>query len=159
MKFVEVRNDTGGRIVIPAIRGLSFLPGEVKKVSPATVKHPAVSSRIGRGLTLVTSSQGEELKAPIPTVTESPKPVVPIKIEPQPVMEPPVMEAPKETAGNLREAYLAAPGVTEENIQVVMEAFPTLNSLARANVTAVQETLGLSKNVARRLRDWASATV
>jgi hypothetical protein len=205
MKFVEVRNVTRDRIVIPAIRGLAFEPGEVKKVNPATVKHPAVSSRIGRGLTLVTSSQGEEPKAPIPTVTEppkvvvileppkvvevapeppppppivepeiipvvavpeppqavaveteSPKPVEP-EAEPMPVSEPPVMETPMETAGNLQEAYLAAPGISEENVEAILTAFPTFAALSSATLSSIQEASGLSKTASRKLRDWASS--
>lgn len=208
MKFVEVRNVTRDRIVIPAVRGLAFEPGEVKKVSPATVKHPAVSSRIGRGLTLVTSSQGEEPKAPIPTVTEPPKVVVvpeppkvvvevapeppppppPVEVipepapvvavpeppqavavetespkpvepeaEPMPVPEPPVMETPMETAGNLQEAYLAAPGISEENVEAILTAFPTFAALSSATLSSIQEASGLSKTASRKLRDWASS--
>jgi hypothetical protein len=169
MKFVEVRNDSGKQLSIPAIRGLSFLPGEVKKVTPATVKHPAVSSHIGRGLTLVTSSQGEEPKAPIPTAAvPAAKPVaapapVPAAVpaapaaEPTPAPEPPVMESQKETAGNLQEAYLAAPGISEENVQAILSAFPTLEALANAPVSAVQDASGLSKSACRRLQTWAAS--
>jgi hypothetical protein len=165
MKFVEVRNDSGKQLSIPAIRGLSFLPGEVKKVTPATVKHPAVSQYIGRGLTLVTSSQGEEPKAPIPTAAapaakpaEVPvaKPAAPAA-EPTPASEPPTMESQKETAGNLQEAYLAAPGISEENVQAILSAFPTFKDLADAPVSAVQEASGLSKSACRRLQTWAAS--
>lgn len=156
MKFVEVRNDSGKQLSIPTIRGLSFAPGEVKKLSPVTVTHPAVSSYIGRGLTLV-ASKGEEPKAPIPTVkTESPKPVAPKPAEPKPAEEPPVMEPPKETAGDLREAYLTAPGVTEDNVQAVLDAFPTLAELSDASISALQDAIGLSKTASRKLKDWAS---
>jgi hypothetical protein len=166
MKFVEVRNDSGKQLSIPAIRGLSFLPGEVKKVTPATVKHPAVSSHIGRGLTLVTSSQGEEPKAPIPTaavpvakpavVAPAAVPAAPVA-EPKPAPEPPVVESQKETAGNLQEAYLAAPGISEENVQAILSAFPTLEALANAPVSAVQDASGLSKSACRRLQTWAAS--
>ena len=181
MKFVEVRNDSGKQLSIPAIRGLSFLPGEVKKVTPVTVKHPAVSQYIGRGLTLVTSSQGEEPKAPIATATvpavvpevvpvAEPE-VVPVAepeevpivetvtptVEPMPTPEPPQMESQKETAGNLQEAYLAAPGITEENVQAVLDAFPTFAELIDATVSAVQEASGLSKSASRRLQTWAAS--
>lgn len=156
MKLVEVKNDSGARLVIPAIRGLAFEPGEVKKVSPATVKHPAVSSYIGRGLTLVTSSQGEEPKAPIPTVAVSPKPAAKVA-EPMPAPEPPVVDTPKETAGNLREAYLAAPGVSEENVQAILNAFSTFAALADASLSDLQEVSGLSKTASRKLKEWAAS--
>jgi len=157
MTFVEVRNDSGKQLSFPAVRGLVFLPGEVKKVSPATVKHPAVSSYIGRGLTLLTSSQGEEPKAPIPTAkAESPKPAVPVA-EPMPAPEPPVMDTPEKTAGNLQEAYLAAPGVSEENVQTILTAFPTFSDLANASPTQVQDATGLSKSGAKRLIAWAAS--
>jgi hypothetical protein len=165
MKFVEVRNDSGKQLSIPAIRGLSFLPGEVKKVTPATVKHPAVSQYIGRGLTLVTSSQGEEPKAPIPTaaapaakpaVAPAAKPAAPAA-EPTPAPKPPTMESQKETAGNLQEAYLAAPGISEENVQAILSAFPTFAALATAPVSEVQAASGLSKSACRRLQTWASS--
>lgn len=166
MKLVEVRNDTGTQLSISAIRGLVFLPGEVKKVTPATVKHPAVSRYIGRGLTLVTSSQGEEPKAPTPVIAvAAAEPVMaPVEVmpaapapEPMPAPEPPEMESQKETAGNLQEAYLAAPGISEENVQAVLEAFPTFADLANAQLSAVQDATGLSKSAARRLKDWASS--
>jgi hypothetical protein len=156
MTLVEVRNDSGARLAIPAIRGLVFEKDEVKKVSPATVKHPAVSQYIGRGLTLVTSSQGEEPKAPIPTAAVSPKPAAPAA-EPTPAPEPPVMETQKETAGNLREAYLAAPGVSDENVEAILNAFPTFKDLADAPVSKVQEVSGLSKSASKRLQTWASS--
>jgi len=165
MKFVEVKNDTGKQLSITAIRGLVFLPGEVKKVSPATVKHPAVSSYIGRGLTLVTSSQGEEPKAPIPSAVVPAAP--PVKAaaavttapaaEPMPAPEPPVMESQQETAGNLQEAYLAAPGVSEENVQAILAAFPTFAELAQASLSVVQEASGLSKKASGKLKDWAAS--
>lgn len=165
MKFVEVRNDSGKQLSIPAIRGLTFLPGEVKKVTPATVKHPAVSSHIGRGLTLVTSSQGEEPKAPTPVIAvaaakpvEAPAavPVTPAP-EPMPAPEPPVVESQKETAGNLQEAYLAAPGISEENVEAILKAFPTFEALAHAQVSEVQDASGLSKSASRRLQTWAAS--
>lgn len=166
MKLVEVRNDSGKQLSIPAIRGLTFLPGEVKKVTPATVKHPAVSQHIGRGLTLVTSSQGEEPKAPIPTaaVPAAKPPVAPAAekpaapaAEPKPAAEPPVVESQKETAGNLQEAYLAAPGISEENVKAILKAFPTFAALANAPVSDVQEASGLSKSASRRLQTWAAS--
>lgn len=165
MTLVEVRNDSGARLAIPAIRGLVFEKDEVKKVSPATVKHPAVSSYIGRGLTLVTSSQGEEPKAPIPiaaapaakpAVAPAAKPAAPAA-EPKPAPKPPTMESQKETAGNLREAYLAAPGVSDENVDAILTAFPTIKDLADAHVSKVQEVSGLSKSASRRLQTWASS--
>lgn len=183
MKFVEVKNDTGKQLSITAIRGLVFLPGEVKKVSPATVKHPAVSSYIGRGLTLVTSSQGEEPKAPIPSAAvpttapvpapepeQVPEPVLaPVLVpvldvvpaapaaEPMPAPEPPVMESQQETAGNLQEAYLAAPGVSEENVQAILATFPTFADLALSSISAIQDASGLSKKASGKLKDWAAS--
>jgi hypothetical protein len=166
MKFVEVRNDSGKQLSIPAIRGLTFLPDEVKKVTPATVKHPAVSQYIGRGLTLVTSSQGEEPKAPISVAAvPAAKPAVAAPAaapaapaaEPKPVPKPPTMESQKETAGNLQEAYLAAPGISEENVQALLSALPTFTDLATATVSAVQVASGLSKSACRRLQTWAAS--
>lgn len=165
MKYVEVKNTSGARLVISAIRGLVFFPGEVKKVSPATVKHPAVSSYIGRGLTLVTSSEGEEPKAPVPVTTVVPVPAVaapePVEVpetaEPMPVEELPETASQQETAGNLLEAYLTAPGVTEDNAQAILNAFPTFANLAEAPLTDVQSASGLSKSAAKRLQSWATS--
>ena len=67
------------------------------------------------------------------------------------------MESQKETAGNLQEAYLAAPGISEENVQAILSAFPTLEALANAHVSAVQDASGLSKSAARRLQTWAAS--
>jgi hypothetical protein len=134
MRFIAIENTSGMKWTCPSL-GLEFESGEVKKVSPATVKHPAVSSYIGRGLTLVTSSKGEEPKAPIPTVvTESSKSEVTTS-EPMPEELPPVMDTPKkETAGYLQEAYLAAPGATEEDSQDDTEGTPSTLTVKRSRL-------------------------
>jgi excinuclease UvrABC nuclease subunit len=67
------------------------------------------------------------------------------------------MESQKETAGNLQEAYLAAPGISEENVQAILSAFPTFAALATAPVSEVQAASGLSKSACRRLQTWASS--
>jgi len=161
MKMVELKNVGNVRISIRQVRGFALDPGESKKVPPATAAHPAVKRFVGRGLELVEASK-EEPKAPAPpsSVKKSePKP------EPQKAPEPKTeseKDAGKDedndtekTSGNdLREDYLSAPGVTEENVDGLLEAFPTKEALSKATKDAVGD-LGVSKSYAKRLISWA----
>lgn len=93
MRLVELLNTTGAQLNIRQLPGMVFAPGETKKVSPATLKHPAVSQYIGRGLELVTSlEKKEEPKAPVPPIPVAPV-VVPAVI-PVPEVPPPPVPAP-----------------------------------------------------------------
>lgn len=170
MKMSDLRNDTGARLSIPQIRGLVFEPGETKKVHPATVLHPAVSRRIGKGLTLVEPTQMKvepSISAPVlsvpiipevPKLVAEPEPVIqaplPAEPEPEPKVEPP--KVVEETVGkSLRETYLLAPGVTEVNVDALLEACPTLEKLANANREKLCD-LGVSVSYTKRLKTWAN---
>lgn len=177
MRMVELRNVTGGRLAISQIPGLVFAPGETRKVSPATVKHPAVSQYIGKGLEIVTQ---EEPKAPVqPTpaapvsapavapaskveekAVEAPPPPapvapVPLPAEPMPVEEAAPSSEPEETVGtSLRKLYLSAPGVSEDNVDEVMARFPSVKKIANAKKSDLA-SCGIAKTDTAALKDWA----
>lgn len=160
MRLVEIKNVSGEHINIAQVRGLSLGPGETTKVHPATVKHPAVARYIGRGLELVEPKTGdvakEEPKAPEPPAPEPPKAPSP---PPEPIAteEEKVEEVKEDTAsGSLRETFVStAPGITESNVDAVMEAFPSIEALAAADKSALIDA-GVSSAFAKRLIAWAS---
>lgn len=173
MKMIEIKNVSGTKISIRQVRNLAFEPGETKKVHPATVTHPAVSRYIGKGLELVEPTK-EEPTAPAPsipvvkkakaTVKKSvkkvslpepkPEPLAPVA-EPTPEPETKTSAADEETAGtNLREKYLLAPGVTNANVDALLEACPTLEQIVEMSRDELSD-LGVSITYIKRLKSWA----
>ena len=174
MKFTELQNYTDGRIAITQVRGLVFSPGEIKKVHPNTVKHPAVRVYIDNGLRVVTEGAAptQEPKAPVQT---TPAPVDPPAPEVSDPSEDAAPAAPEDTApdaapeagddsatqsndassGDLRDLYVSAPGITESNVDAVLEAFPTVETLKEASKNALVDC-GVSKNQAKRVLSWAA---
>ena len=138
------------------------MPGESKKVPPATAKHPAVVRYIGRGLELVNTSK-EEPKAPAPPAPAPQSPPPAAEPTPAPVEEPASEEVTEsetetedETAGkDLREDYLSAPGITEANLDVILDEYPTYEALANAEKEDLCD-LGVTKSYVKRLKVWAS---
>lgn len=65
----------------------------------------------------------------------------------------PVKES-EPSAESLRGIYLEAPGVTETNVDLILNAFPTVADLANASKEDLVE-LGVSKNQAKRAVTWA----
>lgn len=182
MRMVELRNVTGGTLKISQIPGLVFAPGETRKVSPATVKHPAVSQHIGKGLEIVTP---EEPKAPVPptpaapvsapavapapkvekkAVEATPPPPAPVAPVPPPTEPKPVEEAapssePEETVGtSLRKLYLSAPGVSEDNVDEVVARFPSVKKLSYAKKSELTGC-GISKTDTAALKEWALSRI
>jgi len=163
MKLCKVKNVTASRLIILAVRDrdgqpISFEPGECKQMLSATVNHPAVSVHIGRGLQLV---EGQEFVEEVPKtkvleVAISPAPPPAPEVE-APVVEP-VVETPviQEAPATPVDSFADAPGVTEENISMLQEAYPTLADLAAANKDALVK-FGFSKYGARKLTAWAAA--
>ena len=167
MKFVELTNVSPEGLRITQVR-LYFNPGETKKVHPATVKHPSVQQYIGSKLSTDTKQKAEPIA---PDTQPAPEPApepVPEDIQPsevpveEPVAEPATEteEAPVDTeageSGNLRELYISAPGITEENVEAVLAAFPSVADLAGTTKKALQDC-GVSKNSAKRVLEWAKA--
>jgi len=162
MKMVELKNVGNSRISIRQVRGLALDPGESKKVPPATAAHPAVKRYIGRGLELVGAPKAEP-KAPAPPASK-PSPVPPKVTEPkpEPKVEPETgeSEAPDDegenaTVGDLRESFLSAPGITEANVDEILDIYPSMEALADASKEDLCD-LGVSKSYANRLISWAN---
>ena len=156
MKLVLLKNVSGNRLAITQVRGLIFAPGEVKKVDPVTVKHPAVSRYIGRGLELVEAESKEEPKAPAPSKVTTPD-TTPASTAPEPTTEPDVDDSDdssEESGEDLRELYISAPGITEKNVDDLLTLFPTLDDLKEADKSDLIDA-GVAKSYAQKLCDWA----
>ena len=160
MKLVELRNVTASRIVIKPVRGFVVDAGKSIKVHPATVKHPTVASYI-RQKSLVVVETVATVAAPPPPPPAPPKPAEPkppvveekeVPKIPEPVVEEKKAEEPAEK--DLKDLYLAAPGITEENLEVILEKFPTIEKLAEASKSDLVDC-GISRTYVARLRQWA----
>ena len=185
MKLVPLTNVSGARLRIPQAR-LSFEPGQTKKVHPATVQHPAVRKYIGGYLKQGTQETVAKAEPTAPVARPAtPSPAAPPVSEPNagkeepkdvvdetPVDEPEVTDIPEEKedgdeiidnddsaadeSGNLREVFLSAPGITDKNIDAVMEAFDSLELLAVADEDDLT-ACGISKSYAKRVIDLAES--
>ena len=161
MKLLKLINDSSKRLNFP-IRGsdgkrLTFEVGETRFVSPATVQHPTVSAYIGRGLTLV--DQEPPKKKELPPVAPPTETVAAPTSENEPSTEEPLSEPeePAESAeDNLRDLYVEAPGITESNVDDVLEYYPTLDSLTKATEDDLL-ALGVSRSYVKRIKKWAKA--
>ena len=162
MKLVRLKNVSGERINIAHVHGLALGPGETTKVHPATVKHPAVARYIGRGLELVEQTDSvtkEEPKAPVTPKIEPPKviskPVEPIADKEEKTEGSSEPETKILVTGSLRETLVSAPGITESNIDSVLEKFPTQEALANASRTDLADA-GVNPAAARKLIAWVN---
>lgn len=165
MKLVELKNCTDKRISIMQV-GLRLNPGQTVRVPPSTVSHPAVSPYVGKGLNLVTSEIEKAKVEPIAPAVTAKSPVAPsflvakeVPVAPEASMDPvaPIKKevVKAETDGtSLRDAFVEAPGITEENVDKIMGVYPTLKALANASKTELAD-LGFSKSSAKKLREWA----
>jgi hypothetical protein len=167
MKLVLLKNTSGKRLAFP-VRGtdgqkLVLNPGEAKNVSPATVKHPAVSRYIGLGLEVEGDSaaaapkQKEPEPAPAPPQAPPAEPTSeaePSEDESESEPEEPADEPAGDTE-DLRGLYLTGPGVTEDNVDALLEKYSTIEALAKGTKGAVIQA-GVSKSFAGRLLSWAA---
>ena len=184
MKRVRLRNDSGTIMVFPDMRDLTFAVGEVKAVLPAVAKHPSVARKIGPGgltdlgqAAPVTTAPKKAPESPssLPPVL-TPTPSEPIAREPEEtavepedaivesaeepaeeVVEEPseeVVEEPAAETTGLRDEFLAGPGITESNVDAIMEAYPKFSDLAEASKSSLQK-LGVAKSYTKKLLSWA----
>lgn len=68
--------------------------------------------------------------------------------------DPEVTVADAEGSGNLRELYLSAPGITDNNVDAVLQAFESVELLAAASKSDLLD-VGVSKNSAKKVLGWA----
>lgn len=61
-----------------------------------------------------------------------------------------------EESGNLREVFLSAPGITDKNIETVLETFDSIELLAAAEEDDLT-SCGISKGYVKRVIDWAES--
>lgn len=159
MKLVELVNVSNSRISIAQIRGLNLDPGASTKVSPETVKHPAVKRYLDAGLLISkegTDTKVEEPIAPAPPVVV-PKSAPVVHIEPKAEEKPVItdVEKPASVDGkDLRKLYMTAPGVTEALVDELVTQFPTTIALAQASKTTLAK-LGIARNSIADLKLWA----
>lgn len=161
MRLVPLENISGSRLVFHDIRDFDFEPNETKRVHPAMLEHPSVKRVLGKSLRVPEITK-EAPKVEEPKAPES-LPSKPVKIEPEPT-EPIAgeaasildMEPEEETAGeSLREAFIAAPGITESNVDAIMAKYTTIGDLADATQKDLQR-LGVAKSFTKKLIRWAA---
>lgn len=155
MKNIRVKNTHGVRIIVRTLKGddglpLSFGPGEEKDVSEALMAHPVLKRYFGEGRPLQVVQAGAVKKTPAP----APAPTAPV--EKTPPSDPEEPEEPEEEKEDLRDVYLRAPGITENNVDEVLEAFPTLEELADADEADLIDC-GVSKSFVNRVLEWAAS--
>jgi len=140
-------------------KGLNIVPGKSKEVVVSDSEKkvepiaPAAEPKVEE-LKVVEPPKVEEPKVEEPKVEEPPK-VVETPVNPAeetPAAEPEVNEA---DGKSLRAAFVEAPGITDENVDKIMGAYPTIEELAKASKADLVE-LGMSKSHAKKLRDWAN---
>ena len=160
MKLVEHKNCTEKRINIMQV-GLRLNPGQTRRVHPSMVTHPAVSPYVGKGLNIVPDNTAKTKVEPIAPVASPEPPAAPVVAEVPETPEAPkaVEETPKEeeeTDGTtLRDAFVEAPGVTDDNVDAVMSVFSSFKELAAASKGDLTE-LGVAKSYAKKLLDYAA---
>lgn len=158
MKLVELTNVSQQRISIAQVRGLNLDPGASTKVSPETVKHPAVKRYLDAGL--LVSTEGTHTKveptAPAPSLpVVSPAPVIPAEPSAEEKQVEPVETKDKVMDGkDLRKLYMTAPGMSEAVVDAMVDQFPTPSLLAQASKTVLTD-LGIPKNLQAKLKFWA----
>lgn len=159
MRRIPVTNDTGKQLVFPALRDFNFAVGETQRATPAQLSHPTVAPYVGHGLTLGKASVAAPKVEPKAPVSPPPEPPAPKEPETEPTASTPdegVDEEPNEGAGEtLRDKYIAAPGITDSNVDSIMEAYPTLDALASASKSDFI-SIGVAKSYAKKLVEWAN---
>ena len=179
MKLVPLKNETTGRLVFPDLKEMNFEVGETKRVSPAMLTHPSIARRLGKELSAPEQSEVVVPKVEEPKAPESP-PSKPADIEPEP--DEPIAvgedspadtepepdeptaavndsssdpEPEDETAGvSLREAFLAGPGITDANVDAILNVYPTKSALVEATKRNLND-LGVAKSFTKKLLAWA----
>ena len=165
MKLVELKNVSQQRITVTQVRGFRLNPGESMKVTPATAKHPAVAQYIpprGNGLEMVTADTSEKVEPIAPAPAPAPAPVVepPVVEEPIAPVEEDEVTQPEEEAedevveDSLREVFIDGPGISEKNVDAVLEMYSSVEELANASKDDLKD-LGIAASYVNRLIDWA----
>jgi len=160
MKLVQLKNKTEKRISIMQV-GLRLNPGQIGRVHPSTVSHPAVAPYVGKGLEVISEKTAETKVEPIaPAVPIDPPEVPEVPEVPETPETPEIPAEVKEddvsTDGeSLRDAFVEAPGITDDNVDSVMSVFTTFEELAAASKGDLTE-LGVAKSYAKKLLDYAA---
>jgi len=166
MKLVNLKNQTSKRINIVAIRNLTFSPGEAKKVHPSVASHPAVRRYLNAGI-LVTFKEKAVIEPIAETVVSVPEPkiikVISVVETPEPIEEPviePIAEIEESndpevltTELNMRSIYLAAPGITEANVDAIVNEYATMDDLKKTDSSTLKK-LGVKNNQVKKVLNW-----
>ena len=160
MLYVLVKNVSKARLPMPKRgsdgRRLVLEPGEEARFTRLELKNPLIGRFLGKELKELAEEK------PVPPKVEKKAAPAPVKAapapapapEPEPEPEPEVLaEDPKEEV-DMRQLYLDAPGITEDNVDAVLKAYPAVNDIAYASKDKLYAK-GVSKTYAKRLRDWA----
>jgi hypothetical protein len=117
-------------VVDPPVVAMEEVPEEVAPVTVEAQPAPAVEEEISPATTDTATEEEVETVSP----AEEPAP---------------------ETAGKtLRDVFTEVPGVTETNIDLLLEAFDSVESLANSTKDALVD-LGLSASASKKILSWA----
>jgi len=161
MKYAKLTNTTQARRAYSGLRDGTGRPlvldaGQTKPVHPSLARHPRIMEGVQNGELEMTTPTVKE-KAPVPAPAPAP-PAEPPKEPIAPPVEPPPEEPPaddsQDSDSELRELFLDAPGITEKNVDSVLDSFTTIQELADADEDALVEA-GVSKSFAGRVLEWA----
>lgn len=149
MKYSKLTNLSSARKAYSGLRDGTGRPlvldgGETKPVHPSVVRHPRIQADL----------QGKLLAVDVPGA------VTPVAATPSP--PPPPEDPPKEPektepeapSAELRELFLEAPGITEKNIDAILDAYTSIQELADAEEEDLVSA-GVSKSFASRVLEWA----
>lgn len=150
MKLIGLINTSSMKISISQVRdasGRPFMvpPGKIGYVTPTVAEHPAVLRFIGAGL-----EEGDKIPEPKLAVVAS-------KPEEVPEEQPTEVEE-EETKPDIRDLFLSAPGITESNIELILDSYSSVEDLCDADKDALLDC-GISKSFVSRLQDWAIENV
>jgi hypothetical protein len=156
MKSVPVKNHAKAKIVVRAILDDDGLPLQfpADKVTPTLEKHlehPALKRYFENGLLALEGEKPAKKKA-----AQAPAPKKPETPPPPPPEDPPEEDPDEEEEDELRELYLDAPGITESNVDAVLEKYPTLDELISADEDDLLDC-GVSKSFVKRVLEWAAS--
>ena len=149
MKSKILRNKSAKTIVLSSLKTIDGFPLVIQPhgcaaVSEETCKSTCLQPYLGVALF-------EDVKVPVPPPIEIKViPPKPIKIEPSGSIASAVIKY----SSGMHEEYLKAPGITAENVDMVLVKFPSKDLIVNAYKWELTEC-GVAKSYVSRLKEWA----
>ncbi|RKY28720.1 MAG: hypothetical protein DRP83_00030 [Planctomycetota bacterium] len=160
MKYMKLTNVSPARKAYSGLRDgsgrpLVLDPGDMKPVHPGVMKHRTIEADIRAGV-LSVQMPGEEAPKPAPTPApaDSPPADPPADTPPADNDDVDKDDGSEDDNAELRELFLSAPGITEKNVNAVLDAYTNLQELADASEEDLVAA-GVTKSFAGRVVEWA----